>query len=58
MFDTTISTRAIARKPEDIDKTQTAQDMFDWCFSISKAEDTRESIRNEASLIGTSYGMA
>ena len=57
LYDTTISNRAIAREPEDIDKTQAAQDMFDWCFSITKAEDVREEIRNEASLIGTSYGM-
>jgi hypothetical protein len=51
MFDTSISTRAIARTEDDIALTQTAQDLFDWCFSITKAEDVRELIRNEASLI-------
>ncbi len=58
MYDTTVSTRAIARNPEDIELTSQAQNFYDWCYSITHAEDVKELIRNEASLIGTSYGMA
>lgn len=58
LYDTETKSTAIARDEEDIDKTQDAQDFFDRAYSVTNAEDVKELIRNEASLLGTSYGMA
>lgn len=51
LYDTETKSTAVAREEEDVKMTQDAQDFFDRAYSITNADDVKEMIRNEASLI-------
>ena len=58
LYDSATLPRASARNEEDIKKAQMAQDFCDWAYDVAEAEHVIKLARNEASLIGTSYGIA
>jgi hypothetical protein len=57
LYDVTTKSRAVARYPESQDKTQMAQDFYDWAYAISDTTDVVEDVFHEAVLLGTSYAF-
>lgn len=58
LYDTDTKARAVAFQEEDQDKSEMAQDFWDWAYWVANVFDEQETIRNEASLIGTAYSIA
>lgn len=58
LYDSDTTSKAIPREEADIAKAEDAQDFFDWAYSVARADEEKELIRNEAALIGTSYGLS
>ncbi len=58
LYDTDTKARVIAFDEADQENAQMAQDFWDWAYGVANAFDELETIRNEASLIGTSYSMS
>lgn len=58
LYDTDTKARVVAFNEEDQDNAQMAQDFRDWAYGVANAFDELETIRNEASLIGTAYAMS
>ena len=53
-FDLIPQMRAVAQNPEDIPKTQMAQDFIDWWWSAWEAQYALEELLSEATLLGNS----
>lgn len=58
LYDSVVLPRVAARRKEDVELSQDAQDFCDWAYDISDAVASKKLLRGEASLIGTSYWMA
>lgn len=55
LYDVATKSRAVARYAESQDKTEMAQDFYDWAYSMSDADSATHNAGNEAVLLGTSY---
>jgi len=58
LYDSVVTPKVSAREEADKTQSEMAQDFCDWAQDVSDWESAKKLIRNEASLIGTSYGMA
>jgi hypothetical protein len=57
LYDVTTKSRAVARYPEAQDKTQMAQDFYDWAYVLAETPEVIEDVWHEAVLLGTSYAF-
>lgn len=58
LYDSVVMPKVSARKPEDVEQAELAQDFCDRANDVANSSWAKKLIRNEAALIWTSYWMA